>query len=663
MLQRDHERDTDLDKRIQALRRKNAVLMRRYQEVEEDKKMAEEDVVSPQGRKGKADDLSITISKSASESRVVVAKRCALGGQPGAGPGRAGEGSLPGCGRGRKKQLTVTMAGKKGKRVVSERAEPGPPGDGVRGPDEDRPAQGGDAAGGAKHAHHASSKRGPAAMQCCLQPRVVCTVTLATLPKEYEAVGEGDASGHTPACPGAPKPHGCLDSATSPVECEVAPPCTDLTVPTSPEELQDYLCWKRDRERIDRERVARHKNAKGQWRRAWDVDKSESMFSDKCLPEKERGPTSRGGRNARRAHPRTHLQESQGPVRDKVKDKGPKGVPGVSSKAQGVDRLTGRARRWDADEAGEPAQSADTSLEELLEELDASSEPEDKEEDDADDQGGERRDRDPPKGKTFPGPEVVHSGGSPAAGGGRPRMKNGAVSCPRGPEKRVRFSEELIKGAERPTASKGPAVPQTPLPREGGEVAVVGEAREVGVVGEAGEVGVVVEVAEEGEVAEMAEGVEVAERGEVAETGEVGETGEVAERGEVAETGEVEEPNGSLPIPRGWFRVLLRDPPTERSLSSRSLSSRSLSSRSLSSRSLSSRSLSSRSLSSRSLSSRSLLSRSSPEGPPQHAKSNISNRNTEERIEGLSVLSLESRDTCSKAATNTDKARENGKIV
>ena len=31
MLKRDHERDTDLDKKIEALRRKNAVLMRRYQ--------------------------------------------------------------------------------------------------------------------------------------------------------------------------------------------------------------------------------------------------------------------------------------------------------------------------------------------------------------------------------------------------------------------------------------------------------------------------------------------------------------------------------------------------------------------------------------------------------------------------------------------------------
>ncbi|CAL8286138.1 unnamed protein product [Lota lota] len=549
MAKRDHERDMDLDKKIEALRRKNAALMRRYQEVEEDKKMAEEDVVTLQGRKGKADDLSITISKSTSESRVVVTKLCAVGGPQGAGSSRPGEGSLPGCGWGRKKQLTVTMAGKKGKRVVSERVEPGPPGDGVRGPDEDRQGQGGDAAGGAKHAHHPSSKRDAGATQ----------------------------------------------------ECEIPPTCTDLTVPTSPEEQEEYLCWKRERERIDRERVARHKNAKGQWRRAWDVDKSESMFSDKCLPEKERGPTSRGGRNARRAHPRTHPQDSQGT--DKVKDKGSKSVPVVSSKAKGKDRLTGRARRWDADEAGEPAQTADTSLEEFQEELDALTEPEDKEEDDVDDEGEDRKDRDHPKGKTSPGPEVIDSGdalsgpaptGPEQSRGSSVCGKDGAVSSPRGTEKRVRFSEELIKGAVRATAAEGLTAPQPPLPLP----------REVGEVGEAGE------ASSPGRRTQR----ESDDPQEVVQSPRPGpsERAQPVVRQQVPSPTEHGEKNSD-------------PPPAEQSGGSRQESS---------------------------------------EGPTEHAKFNISNRNTEELIDaGLSVLSLESRDTCSTATTNTDKARENGKIV
>ncbi|CAG10707.1 unnamed protein product [Tetraodon nigroviridis] len=65
---RDHERDAELDKKIEALRRKNEALMKRYKEVEEDKKRAEEEGMALQSRKGKADDLTITISKSTSVS-------------------------------------------------------------------------------------------------------------------------------------------------------------------------------------------------------------------------------------------------------------------------------------------------------------------------------------------------------------------------------------------------------------------------------------------------------------------------------------------------------------------------------------------------------------------------------------------------------------------
>lgn len=118
-----------------------------FKEVEEDKKKAEEEGMALQSRKGKADDLTITISKSTDvcilyasfyfivvfsfkpihdvffscfvqESRVVVTKPLGSGsptgtGQQEGGVDRVGEGSTLGAGRGTRKQLTVTMAGKK----------------------------------------------------------------------------------------------------------------------------------------------------------------------------------------------------------------------------------------------------------------------------------------------------------------------------------------------------------------------------------------------------------------------------------------------------------------------------------------------------------------------------------------------------------------------
>ncbi|XP_070835166.1 coiled-coil domain-containing protein 9B isoform X2 [Chaetodon trifascialis] len=388
MPKRDHERDVELDKKIEALRRKNEVLMKRYKEVEEDRKRAEEEGMALQSRKGKADDLTITISKSTSDNRVVVTKPFSGGspagkGQPDAGPDWGEEGPPQGAGRGHRKQLMVTMAGKKGKRVVSERPEKRPGPADIKSPTDDGQTKRLESAGRGKQPPHMTKR--DAATQEVKQ-------------------GQKRTEEHHRLSEQCQEPEGPQTS-------------TDLNIPTSKEEQEEYLRWKKEREQIDRERVARHKNAKGQWRRAWDMDKTENMFSDKSLPDRDWGPSSRGGRNARRGQSRAGT-DSRG-YEKRGKDKGAKNVLVMSSKAKGIDRLTGRARRWQANEEGENQQTSDTTLEEFLEELDALTDPEVEDQRDS-------------KTKLSPSPDS---------------LSKSEASSPRGLEKKVRFSEELVQGA------------------------------------------------------------------------------------------------------------------------------------------------------------------------------------------------------------------------
>ncbi|XP_033981267.1 coiled-coil domain-containing protein 9B isoform X4 [Trematomus bernacchii] len=406
MPKRDHERDLELDRKIEALRRKNAALMKRHKEVEEDRKRAEEEGVMLQSRKGKAEDFTITISKTTNQDSRVVVKKPFSGGSPAgkgqeeAGPDMGEEGPPQGPSRGHRKQLMVTMAGKKGKRVVSERPEKRPGSADVKSPADDGQMRRVESSGRVKHPPH-MTKRDTAAQDEVKQ-------------------GQKHAEEHQRLSEQCQEPESLQAS-------------TDLNIPTSKEEQEGYARWKREREQIDKERVARHKNAKGQWRRAWDLDKTDYMLSDKSIPDW--GPSSRGGRNARGRGQSRAGHEKRG------KDKGAKNVQVISSKAKGIERLTGRARRWQANEDGEDLQSADTTLEEFLEELDALTDADVEDQKDVD-----------LKMKPSQSPDSLRtseevSGSTTTVTEDTPPDDMADTSSPQGLEKKVRFSKELIQGS------------------------------------------------------------------------------------------------------------------------------------------------------------------------------------------------------------------------
>ncbi|XP_027028673.1 coiled-coil domain-containing protein 9B isoform X1 [Tachysurus fulvidraco] len=394
ILVKKEQKDAELDRKIEALRKKNEALMKRYQEVEEDKKRAEQEGMAMQSRKGKVEDLTITINKFPTEKRVVTKKD--LGDEiPKLLQNQEDVSNVFSVGRGKRRQILVTAPGNtKGKRVVSERVEKG------------------STAGLAGIKHSTEGRRETLDTTAGRKDCTKCPVG-----KKQERKGRVESA------------HGFTDYNPYHQQTEVL---TDLSVPTSSDEQLEYLRWKKEREEIDRERVARHKNSKGQWRRAWDMDKPELTFSEKGTAD--RGTPSRGGRNARRGQSRPSATESRGAQRDK---RG-KNVPVVCSKVRGKDRLTGRARRWDAkDEEEHLLVGTDTSLEEFLEELDALCDPEVKS------NGPETETQEAESAASVE--TATNIGAESQLLPTDPSDKNTSVS--RGAEKKVRFSDDLIHGA------------------------------------------------------------------------------------------------------------------------------------------------------------------------------------------------------------------------
>uniref|UniRef100_A0A8C3RAG0 Coiled-coil domain containing 9B n=1 Tax=Cyanoderma ruficeps TaxID=181631 RepID=A0A8C3RAG0_9PASS len=337
MLRKKEQKDVELDKKILALRKKNEALIRRYQEIEEDKKRAEQEGMAVTSRRPKQDGLTITITKAHNDKRVVSEKRgspCPT--SPGFGIGSEEEEEEEEADHmftfrmGKRMQLAVTMDNKaKGKRIVSKKRTESFPGPG-RVPDLSEEEMD----------HLVAFRRGRRMQIAITMDNKEKAEERRTAEKKRADNDRGPESEHSRKDGGKP----------------VQKSPGDLGFPMTGRERSEYIRWKRERDQIDLERLARHKNAKGEWRRAWDVEKSEHMFEEDFVkdgqPALDNPSNKKGGRNARKFQHRSFPAEGRGGGHHgvNVSDPAPKVVSTVSSRAKGKDRLTGRARRWDAKE-------------------------------------------------------------------------------------------------------------------------------------------------------------------------------------------------------------------------------------------------------------------------------------------------------------------------
>ncbi|XP_041071136.1 uncharacterized protein LOC121292797 isoform X11 [Carcharodon carcharias] len=292
ILKTKEEKDAELDKKIEALRKKNEVLMKRYQEIEEDKKRAELEGMAVTTRKNRPENLTITITKAPNEKRVVSEKRVF-----------GGASNLRGCETDAGQRFSVGRGQRLRKFVVEE-----------------------------SKAKEWEERR---------------KQNIEKMNEEMEKIAEYERSqqeGGLPAQKGT----------------------VDMTLLMTGRERAEYVRWKKEREQIDQERLARHKNSKGEWKRAWDANKTEDMRrwcrtrgSRKC-PEWERFREDfavenelgfhkkKGGRNTRKCSVRFQHYDTRddGNHSDKTKEVFPWSEATDSSKSKGKDRLTGRARSF-----------------------------------------------------------------------------------------------------------------------------------------------------------------------------------------------------------------------------------------------------------------------------------------------------------------------------